>query len=230
MSPYGRYVNPRAAAGRRAKASKPGWTVGTTAARSWSQGTKTSIPLLHGSPDVVFEQLRQDWNEAYHEGLRWQQRVRFPRGQVEAEFERQLQDKMMRELSLNPRLDEAGLSAQIESFSENWLMTPRGGIIPLVAIYMEQPREDPWMEEIYRSEINGWYVKAAQYFDQGIKEQGTSVPGCRPADRDGVSVRKSASWHFSACKLTISSSYCRLTNSTLRFCWRPSSVALSATG
>ena len=47
----------------------------------------------------------------------------------------------MRELSLNPRLDEAELRAQIESFREDWLLTPRDGVIPLVAIYVERPRD-----------------------------------------------------------------------------------------
>ena len=40
-------------------------------------------------------------------------------------------------------------------------------MIPLVAIYLERSREKPWLEEIYWSEINSWYVKTAQAFDEG---------------------------------------------------------------
>ena len=75
----------------------------------------------------------------------------------------------MRALSLDPKLDKVDLQVQIESFQETWLMTPRDGMIPLVSIYTERSRNNPWMEEIYWREINGWYVKAAQLFDQGIR-------------------------------------------------------------
>ena len=119
-------------------------------------------------PDRGFEALQGDWNAAYHESLGWQQRARFPRGPLESEFDRELQDTMMSELSLNPRLGEAELREQIESFRENWLMTHRDGVIPLVAIYLERARDNPWLEEIYWCEINGWYVKAAQFLDQGM--------------------------------------------------------------
>ena len=119
-------------------------------------------------PDRGFEELQSDWNAACHESLGWQQRATFPRGTLESEFDRELQDTMMRELSLNPRLGEAELREQIESFRENWLMTPRDGVIPLVAIYLERSRDNPWLEDIYWCEINGWYVKAAQFLDQGM--------------------------------------------------------------
>ena len=127
--------------------------------------------LVSRQPERGFDELRRDWNDAFHESLGWQRRKQFKRGALEAEFEEQLQETMMRELSLNPRHDEAELQAQIESFREDWLMRPRDGVIPLVAIYLERPRENPWLEEIYWCEINGWYAKAAQFFDQGIRSK-----------------------------------------------------------
>ncbi len=141
----------------------------------WKQGHPVLVPsgedfhtFAAKHPDRGFEELQGDWNAAYHESLGWQQRASFPRGSLESEFESEFQDSMMRELSLNPRLDEAELREQIESFRENWLMTPRDGVIPLVAIYLERARDNPWLEEIYWCEINGWYVKAAQFLDQGM--------------------------------------------------------------
>ena len=36
-----------------------------------------------------------------------------------------------------------------------------------MAIYLERRPDNPWLKEIYWSEINGWYVRAAQLFDEG---------------------------------------------------------------
>ena len=118
-------------------------------------------------PEKAFDETREDWNAAYHESLGWQQRRLFPRGPVEVEFEMALEEAMMQKLSLNPQSDESTLRDQIESFREEWLVTPRENVIPLVAIYLERRPDNPWLKEIYWSEINGWYVRAAQLFDEG---------------------------------------------------------------
>ncbi len=141
---------------------------------SWNEGRAILVrgsedfnSFASGQLDRGFDEIRADRNAAYHESLGWQRRADFPRGPMETEFEQELADTMMGGLSLNPQLDEAALRHQVESFRENWLMTPRDGVIPLVAIYLERSREKPWLEEIYWSEINSWYVKTAQAFDEG---------------------------------------------------------------
>ena len=118
-------------------------------------------------PETSLAELRLYWNNAFHESLGWQQRIKFPRGPIETQFERELEEAMIERLSLNPRLEETALRDQIESFQEDWFVTPQDNVIPLAAIYMERQRNDPWLEEIYWNEINGWYIKTAQYFDEG---------------------------------------------------------------
>ncbi len=114
-------------------------------------------------------ELRNDWNTAYHESLGWQQRSQFPRGPIETQYEQKLEEAMIKRLSLNPRLEESALREQIEFFRESWLVTPQDDVIPLVAICLERERDTPWLEEIYWNEINAWYIKAAQYFDEREK-------------------------------------------------------------
>jgi hypothetical protein len=140
----------------------------------WNKGKAILVPATEDfnafaahQSDWGFDEIRTDWNAAYHESLGWQQRGAFARGSVEQEFERDLEEGMMRELALNPGLDEAALRDQIQSFREQRLLTPRDSVIPLVAIYLERPRDTPWLDDIYWREINGWYVRAAQYFDEG---------------------------------------------------------------
>ena len=148
----------------------------------WNKGKAILVPAAEDfnayathQPDCSFDELRADWNWAYHESLGWQQRGTFVRGPVEQEFERDLEDAMMQGLALNPGLDENALRDQIEFFREKWLVTPRDNVIPLVAIYLERPRDTPWIEDIYRREINGWYVRAAQYFDEGNTSQASQL-------------------------------------------------------
>jgi hypothetical protein len=43
-------------------------------------------------------------------------------------------------------------------------------MIPLVAIYRERPRENPWLEDVYTREINGLYIEAAGRYDDGDGE------------------------------------------------------------
>ena len=150
------------------EAGMDGWNAGRSILAARNEDFNS---FASRQPERSLDELGQVWNDAYHESLGWQRRAHFPRGPVETEFEQQLQETMMRELSLNPRLDEAELRAQVESFREDWLTRPRDGVIPLVAIYLERPRDNPWMEEIYSCEINGWYAKAAQFFDQGIRSK-----------------------------------------------------------
>ena len=64
-----------------------------------------------------------------------------------------------------------GYTRAVDRILENWLTRPRDGVIPLVAIYLERPRDNPWMEEIDWCQINGWYANAAQFFDQGIRSK-----------------------------------------------------------
>ncbi len=115
-------------------------------------------------------ELRDDWNAAYHESLGWQQRNRIPRGPIETRYEFELEEAMIERLSLNPRLDEDALRDQMEHFRETWLVTPQSSGIPLVAIFLERESTNPWLEEIYWNEINSWYIKAAQYFDEGATD------------------------------------------------------------
>ncbi len=122
-------------------------------------------------PEISISELRDDWNAAYHESLGWQQRSQFPRGPIETQFEHELEEAMIERLSLNPRLEESALREQIESFRERWLVTSRDKVIPLAAIFLERQRSTPWLEEIYWSEINTWYIKTAQYFDEGNRDK-----------------------------------------------------------
>lgn len=122
-------------------------------------------------PEQSFTELQRDWNTAYHESLGWQQRSQCPRGPIETQFEQKLEEAMIKHLSLNPRLEESALRDQVEFFRESWLVTPQSDVIPLVAICMERERNTPWLEEIYWREINAWYIKAAQYFDEGERDK-----------------------------------------------------------
>jgi hypothetical protein len=146
----------------------------------WNQGEIIIVPagedfntFATSQPDRGLDDLRRTWNLAYHEVLGWQQRSRFDRGPVEEEFENDLEEAMMRELALNPGLDEDSLRAQIELFREDWLVTRRDNVVPLIAIYLERPRNNVWSDAIYRREINGWYIRAAECFDSGDRA------GCR---------------------------------------------------
>jgi hypothetical protein len=140
----------------------------------WNRGKMILVPAHEDfssfaatQPDSCSEELREDWTNAYHEALNWQQHGQFARGPVERDFEKTLEETMMRQLSLNPRLDDDSLHDQIESFREDWLVTPRDNVIPLVAIYLERPRGNPWDDDVYWRGINSWYTRAAQRFDEG---------------------------------------------------------------
>jgi hypothetical protein len=144
------------------------------AVERWNNGKTILVPASQdfnafatSQPDCAFDELSRDWDSAYHESLGWQQRSQFKRGPVEQEFENELEEAKMQGLSLNPGLDEDSLRDQIESFQENWLVSPRDNVVPLVAIYLERPRDNPWLEDVYQRELNGWYIRAAQYFDEG---------------------------------------------------------------
>ena len=113
------------------EAGMDGWNDGRSILAARDEDFNSFASRQH---ERSFDKLGQVWNDAYHESLGWQRRAHFPHGPVETEFEQQLQETMMRKLSLNPRLDEDELRAQIESFREDWLTRPRDGVIPLVAI------------------------------------------------------------------------------------------------
>ncbi len=127
--------------------------------------------LTGKQPETSLAELRDDWNAAYHESLGWQRQSQFPRGLVETQFEHDLEEAMLERLALNPRLGESALRDQIEGFRESWLVTPQDQVIPLSAIWQERQRNTPWLEEIYWDDINSWYIKAAQYLDEGDKDK-----------------------------------------------------------
>ena len=144
----------------------------------WKSGETILIPRNEDFSAFAAERgdrsladLRDDWNAAYHESLGWQQRRQFPRGPIETRFDRQLEEEMIDRLSLNPRLEEPVLRDQVESFRDNWLVTSQDDVVPLTAICLERQRNTPWLEEIYWSKINAWYIKAAQYFDEGDQDK-----------------------------------------------------------
>lgn len=118
-------------------------------------------------PEISLAQLLEDWNAAYHESLGWQQKSQFPRGPIESQSERELEEAMLERLALNPRLEESVLRDQIESFRESWLVKPKDNVIPLASIWLERQRNTPWLDELYWNEINTWYIKGSQYLDEG---------------------------------------------------------------
>jgi len=121
------------------------------------------------SPGMSLDRVHARWNQAYHESLGWQQRSKLPRSALEVRSEESIQAAIIDRLP-GPRPDEATLRELVESLRETWLGTPRDGMIPLVAIYRERPRENPWLEDVYTREINGLYIEAAGRYDDGDGE------------------------------------------------------------
>ena len=78
---------------------------------------------------------------------------------------------MIEQLSLNPGLEESCLRNQIESFREEWLVTPQDNVVPLIAICLERRRDTPWLEEIHWNAMNLWYIKAAEQLDAGNRSK-----------------------------------------------------------
>jgi hypothetical protein len=123
--------------------------------------------VAHGG-EAGGEDLWDEWREAYHESLGWQRHADFPQGPAREAFEQELRSTMVRSARLTR--DEALLRDRIEAFEEEWLMNSHTGPPSLARIHRESPR-NPWMDEVRNFDLNSWYIRAAQAFDEGRSDR-----------------------------------------------------------